>query len=53
MGRPTGDRTVNIHLKLSPAENELLEKCVAQSGKKKTDVVVKGIALVYKELTKK
>lgn len=53
MGRPkTVNRTVRLELRLSESENALLNKCTELSGRTKTDVLVKGVALVYKELQK-
>ena len=51
MGRPTtSPRDVNLKIRLSQKENEMLEKYCAETGSTKTDVIVKGIALVCKEL---
>lgn len=53
MGRPTSNpRTVGLNLRISQSENELLEKCCKLTGRSKTDVVLKGVSLVYKELHK-
>lgn len=52
-GRPKTGRTVGLNLKITEAENDLLNKCVLETGRSKTDIVVKGIALVYKELQRK
>lgn len=53
MGRPTTNpRTVGLNLRISQSENELLEKCCKLTGRSKTDVVLKGVSLVYKELQK-
>ena len=52
-GRPKTGRTVGLNLKITEAENDLLNKCVSETGRSKTDIVVKGIALVYKELQRK
>lgn len=53
MGRPTtAPRNFEVKVRLSQTENDILEDCVRKSGRTKTDVIVKGIALVQKELTK-
>lgn len=52
MGRPAKDRSVGVNIKISPAEYSLLDEIVRRTGKSKTDVIVKGIALLYKELNK-
>ena len=53
MGRPTvAPRTHEIKVRLSDAENNMLDNCVKKSGRTKTDVIVKGIALVNKEISK-
>lgn len=53
MGRPTTDpRDINLKIRLSQSESEMLEKCCAKTGRTKTDVIVKGVSLVYKELQK-
>nr|DAF88459.1 MAG TPA: NikA, BACTERIAL CONJUGATION, RELAXASE, DNA [Siphoviridae sp. ctdHi7] len=44
---------MGLNLKITEAENDLLNKCVSETGRSKTDIVVKGIALVYKELQRK
>lgn len=50
MGRPKSGRTVAVNLKITEAVNDLLNKCVSETGCTKTDIVTKGIELVYKEL---
>ena len=52
MGRPKTNRNVRLELRLTEAENKMLEECSQLTGKRRTDVIVKGIALVYKELNK-
>ena len=53
MGRPTkAPRDINLQIRLSKSENDILERCVRATGKTKTDILVKGLALVYKELNK-
>lgn len=54
MGRPTTNpRTVCLHLRLSEAENNMIEECSRKTGRTKTDVIVKGVSLIYKELQNK
>lgn len=53
MGRPTTNpRTNQLRIRLSDNELQLLEKCCAETGMNKTEVVVKGIELIYSEITK-
>lgn len=48
MGRPkTVNRTNRLELRLSDSENEQLNKCALILGLTKTDVLVRGIELVY------
>lgn len=54
MGRPTvAPRNCEVKVRLSQAEKDLLEDCVRKSGRTKTDVIVKGISMVYKATQKK
>jgi hypothetical protein len=54
-GRPTenprGDNRVGVRLTYSDMDK--LEYCIKKTGLSKTDVIRKGIDLVYQELTKK
>lgn len=53
MGRPTTNpKTIRLEIRLSESENILLEECVRKTGHSKTDIIVKGISLVNKELNK-
>lgn len=53
MGRPTTNpRNIDLKIRLSEAENEMLNKCAAVTGRTRTDVIVKGVSMVYKELNK-
>lgn len=53
MGRPTTDpRVINLKIRLSNTENIILEEIVKRTGRTKTDIITRGIALVYKELNK-
>lgn len=53
MGRPTTNpRTNQLRIRLSDNELQLLEKCCAETCMNKTEVVIKGIELVYSEITK-
>lgn len=53
MGRPSvNPRNNDLRVRLSDAEEEMLQKILRQTGRSKTEIVVKGIALVYKELQK-
>lgn len=53
MGRPkTVNRNNRLELRLSDSENELLNECTSILGETKTDVIVRGVELVYKELEK-
>lgn len=54
MGRPSvNPRNNDLRVRLSDAEEEMLQKILRQTGRSKTEIVVKGIALVYKELQRK
>ena len=53
MGRPSvNPRTNDLRVRLSDAEEEMLQKVIKQTGRSKTEIVVKGISMVYKELNK-
>ena len=53
MGRPTTNpRNIDLKIRLSEAENEMLNKCVTATGRTRTDIIVKGVSMVYKELQK-
>lgn len=48
MGRPTTNpKTKRLEIRLSESENNLLDECVRRTGKDRTAVIVKGIAMVY------
>ncbi len=48
MGRPTTNpKTKRLEIRLSESENTLLEECVKRTGRDRTAVIVKGIAMVY------
>lgn len=50
-GRPkTVNRTVRLELRLSEQENALLNECTKLASCTKTDILIKGINLVHKEL---
>ena len=47
MGRPTTNpKTKRLEIRLSESENNLLEECVRRTGRDRTAVIVKGIAMV-------
>lgn len=53
MGRPTKNpRNIDLKIRLSAAENEMLNKCAEATGRTRTDIIVKGVAMVYKELNR-
>ena len=53
MGRPTTSPRVNqLRIRLSDEELLMLEKCCNETGMNKTEVVVKGIEIIYSEITK-
>lgn len=54
-GRPKIDnpRNVRLEIRLTQAENEMLESCAEKLSATKTDVIVKGIEKVNEELNKK
>ena len=48
MGRPTvNPKTKRLEIRLSESESNLLDECVRRTGKDRTAVIVKGIAMVY------
>ncbi len=51
-GRPAKDtsRTINLNIRLSPAESELLKECAEKMGVPRTEVIVQGIKLVSERL---
>lgn len=53
-GRPPKEnpRNVNLNLRLTKDEAELIQKCASQLGMTRTDVIMKGIKLVESELKK-
>ena len=53
MGRPKTNRNVRLELRLTEAENALLTKCSEITNRTRTEVIVKGISMVYKELQNK
>ena len=53
MGRPTTNpKTIRLEIRLSEPENALLEECVNKTGRTKSEIIIKGIALVNKEINK-
>ncbi len=51
MGRPTvNPRTNDLRVRLSEAEEEMLRKIISKTGCSKTEIVVKGLAMVYESL---
>lgn len=53
-GRPTNEPRKNWQgLRLSDNDIEKLEFCVRETGMTKTDIIRKGIDLVYQGITKK
>lgn len=53
LGRPTTNPRINqLRIRLSDEELQILEKCCAETGMNKTEIVLKGIELVYSEITK-
>lgn len=54
MGRPTENPKGNYTgIRLSDDEVEKIDFCMKKTGMTKTDVLRKGIDLVYQEITKK
>ena len=54
MGRPTTNpKTKRLEIRLSESENNLLEECVRRTGRDRTAVIVKGIAMVYNSTQQK
>lgn len=50
-GRPTDNpKTGRFEIRISSAEEEMLDYCCQITGKKRTDIVRMGIAKVYNEL---
>lgn len=51
-GRPAKEtsRTINLNIRLSPAESELLKECAEKMGVPRTEVIVQGIKLVSERL---
>lgn len=54
-GRPPKDnpRSINIGLRLSKEEAELLQECAESLDTTRTEIVVKGVKLVKSEIDKK
>ena len=53
MGRPTTNPKNNrLEIRLTDSEKNMLDECVRRTGGSKTDVIVKGILMVYKETQK-
>ena len=51
MGRPTTNpRNTSLHLRISEAESDLINECAKLSGRPRTDIIMEGVALVYKHL---
>ena len=54
MGRPAPNpRSIGLNLRITQDERDLLDKCCALTGKKKTEVVIEGIEMFYKAQQKK
>lgn len=54
MGRPTSEPKNNREsFRLSNEDMRKLSICIKETGMSKTDIVRKGIELVYQEVTKK
>lgn len=49
-GRPKTHRSERFELRLSKTEAQLLEECSAITGLRRTDVVVKALAMLHKTL---
>lgn len=50
MGRPSvNPRTNDLRVRLSDSEEEMLQKIIEKTGYTKTEIVVKGISLIYKD----
>lgn len=43
-------RNVRLEIRLTQSENQMLEECAKQMNTTKTDVLIKGVELVKKEL---
>lgn len=54
-GRPPKDnpRNINIGLRLSKEESELLQECADKLETTRTEIVVKGVRMVKKEMDEK
>lgn len=50
LGRPTENpRTVQMRIRMSNEEREMLDFCSEKLGKTKTDVLIMGLKKVYEE----
>lgn len=53
MGRPSiNPRTNDLRIRLSNAEEEILQEIISKTGKTKTEIVVNGIYRIYDEIQK-
>lgn len=53
MGRPTENpKTRRLEIRLSDSEAKMLDDCAKKMGKSRTDVIMKGIAMVHEDLHK-
>ena len=51
MGRPTDNpKTIQTRIRMTKDESEMLNKCSDELGITKTEVIIKGIKLVYKKI---
>ena len=49
MGRPTCNPKINqLRIRLSDDEKKILDECCKKTGLNKSEVIIKGIELVYK-----
>ena len=54
IGRPPKDnpRNINLNIRISKDEANLIQKCADELEMTRTDVIIKGVNLVEKELKK-
>lgn len=55
-GRPpkgAESRKINLNIRVSTSESELIKECAERLETTRTDVIVKGVSLVKAELDKK
>lgn len=51
MGRPTENpKDIVIRARITEKENQMLNECVEKLRMTKTDIIVKGIELIYEKL---